>query len=568
MPLDYHAKVAWPPKPFNKAQDAMGAWDDWWVGDPDKLAARYRGGVDTRGSWDRAGGLTGITKSFFWGRPAPKNQQRVRLHLPLPADLTRTSADLLFGSAFTPVVGEGKSKTQDRLADLIGGDDTLVTLANGAEAQAALGGTYLRAVWDKGIADKPWITTVDADAAVPTFQWGRLVGVTFWQKLDDRGDKVIRFLERYEPGRIYYGLYEGTTGELGRPIPLTEHPASRGFADEVDETGGVDIPTQLLAAAYVPNVTPNPTWRTDRDLVHLGRSDFDQLAPWFDALDEVYTSLMRDVRLGKGRVFADATTMTPNGPGQGASLDLDQEVFTNAPGGGGSAKAGGSPLTPNQFAIRVQEHTDAIMNLIGVVIRRAGYSAASFGDDQISSLRMTATQVQARQDLSKLTRAKKIKHWQAALAHMARVLLEIDGAVFPGKGGGVTSDEITINFPSEANPDLATLAQTALALKNAGAASTESLVRTVRPNWTSDQVNDEVDLIKEEQQVGDPALFRPGIDDADQNAAPVSKEQADTLGTLVRSGATQDSAAQAAGIPGIKWTGERPVTTRPVDDGK
>ncbi|MEV8029261.1 phage portal protein [Cellulosimicrobium funkei] len=562
MPLDYQPKQSWPPRPFNKAQDAMAAWDDWWIGDTDRLASRYRGGVDTRGAWDRAGGLTGITKSFFWGRPSPKNESRTRLHLPLPADLTRTSADLIFGSAYTPVVGKGGSKMQDRLADLIGGDDTLVTLSNGAEAQAALGGTYLRAVWDTKLADKPWLTTVDADAAVPEFTFGRLSAVTFWQKVDDSGDKVLRFLERYEPGWIYYSLYEGTVDQLGHAVPLTEHSVSRPFADDVDETGGVKIPTDMLAAAYVPNVTPNPTWRHDRQLVHLGRSDFDQLPPWFDALDEVYTSLMRDVRLGKGRVFADQSAMTPNGPGQGASLDLDREVFTNAPGAGGSAKAGGSPLTPNQFAIRVQEHTDTIMNLIGVVIRRAGYSAASFGDDQISSLRMTATQVQARQDLSKLTRVKKIKHWQAALSHMARVLLEIDGALYPGRGGGVTSDEITINFPAEANPDLATLAQTALALKNAGAASTESLVRTVRPNWTSDQVNDEVDLIKEESEVGDPSLYRPGIDDT---AAPVSKEQADTLGTLVRSGATQDSAAQAAGIPGIKWTGERPVTTRPVD---
>lgn len=512
MPIDYHAKTAWPPRPFNKAQDAMSAWDDWWIGDTDRLASRYRGGTDTRGSWDKAGGLTGITKSFFWGRPTPRTQQRTRLHLPLPADLTRTSADLLFGSAFTPVVGEGKSAMQDRLADLIGGDDTLVTLANGAEAQAALGGTYLRAVWDTDLADKPWITTVDADAAVPEFTYGRLSAVTFWQKVEDRGDKVLRFLERYEPGWIYYSLHEGTNDQLGQAIPLTEHSVGRPFATLVDKVGGVKIPTDRLAAAYVPNVTPNPSWRHDRQLVHLGRSDFDQLAPWFDALDEVYTSLMRDVRLGKGRVFADATAMAPRGPGQGAALDLDQEVFTNAPSGSGSS-INGTPLTPNQFQIRVQEHTDTIRDLIGVVIRRAGYSAASFGDDQISSL-MTATQVVARQDLSKLTRAKKLKHWQSALQHMARVLLEIDGALYGGKDGGVTSDEITINFPSEANPDLATLAQTGLALKNAGAASTESLVRTVRPNWTSDQVNEEVDLIKKENEVGDPALYRPGVDDA------------------------------------------------------
>lgn len=567
MPLDYRPKEAWPPKPYDKAQAAMGAWDDWWVGDTEKLAARYRGSTDTRGSWDRAGGLTGIAKSFFWGRPSPSGEQRVRLHLPLAADLTRTSADLLFGTGFTPVIGEGKSKTQDRLAELIGSDDTLVTLANGAEAQSALGGTYLRAVWDKDTADKPWLTTVDADAAIPEWQWGRLKAVTFWQKVRDDGADVWRFLERYEPGRIYYGLYKGTVDTLGRAMPLEEHPASHGFADMVDEESGVDIPTGLLAAYYVPNVTPNPTWRNHRELTHLGRSDFDQLDPWFDALDETYTSLMRDLRLGKGRVFVDPSTMTPNGPGQGASFDLDREVFTAAPSGGLGAAKDGQGIAHNQFDIRVDEHVGIVKDLIGVVIRRAGYSAASFGDDQISSL-MTATQVVARQDLSKLTRAKKLKHWQAALQHMARVLLEIDGVVCPGKGGGPVSEEITINFPAEANPDLATLAQTGLALKTAGAASTESLVRTVRPNWTSDQVNDEVDLIKEENRIESAFDYRPGVDDGKPSEAPVNKEQADTIGTLVRSGVTQESAARVAGATGIEWTGERPVTTRPVDEGK
>lgn len=562
MPLEYRPKETWPPKPYDKANQAMALWDDWWVGDTDRLARAYSGSTDTRGAWDRNGGLTGAVQRLFHGRPNPAGENRVRLHLPIPADLTRTSADLLFGSAFTPVVGEGKSAMQDRLADLIGDQDTLVALANGAEGQAALGGVYLRAVWDTDTMDKPRLTTVDADAAVPEWQWGKLKAVTFWQKVAEADGEVLRFLERYEAGRIFYGLYKGTVSELGIAIPLEEHAVSRGFADMVDEDSGINVPTQLLSAAYVPNVTPNPRWRKTHGLVHLGRSDFDQNEPWFDAIDEVYSSLMRDIRLGKGRVFVEPSVMTPRGPGQGASMDLDREVFTETPSGGLGSGKDGSPLTLSQFAIRVQEHTDTIMNLIGVVIRRAGYSAASFGDDQISSINMTATQVVARQDLSKLTRAKKIQHWKSALAHMGRVLLEIDGAVYTGKGGGVTSDAITVEFPAEANPDIATLSQTALALKNAGAASLQTLVRTVHPNWTSDQVNEEVERIQAEAAVADPFTLRPGIDD--NGPAPVvDKGTADAFGTLVRSGLTHDSAADLTGVQGAKFTGERPVTTRP-----
>ncbi|MDQ8040658.1 phage portal protein [Cellulosimicrobium sp. XJ-DQ-B-000] len=513
MPINYQAKESWPPAPFGQAQTAMAAWSDWWSGDPERLTARYAGA--TRPAVSRGGGLAGAARKFFHsgtttpGAPPPPP----RLHLPLPADLTRTSADLLFGTGFTPVIGEGESPMQDRLAELLGGDDTLVTLANAAEAQSALGGTYLRAVWDKGVAEKPWVSTVDADAAVPEFRWGRLAAVTFWQKVAESNGEVWRFLERYEPGRIFYALYKGTVGEIGMQMPLEEHNVSRPFAELVDDEGGMEIPTQRLAASYVPNVTPNPKWRNHRDLVHLGRSDFDQLAPWFDAIDEVYSSLMRDVRLGKGRLFVEASAMQSNGPGKGATFNADEEIYTAYPGAGGmgSGKDGGAPITPWQYDIRVQEHTDTLRDLIGAVIRKAGYSAASFGDDQIAGM-MTATQVVARQDLSKLTRAKKLKHWQAALAHMGAVLLEIDGALYPGKGGGTPDGEITINFPTDPNPDIASLATTALALKNADAASVETRVRTVHPNWTSDQVNEEVDRIKDEGAMPDPFTLRPGID--------------------------------------------------------
>lgn len=511
MPIDYAPKTPWPPKPYDTADKAMAAWNDWWVGDVERLAGRYRGSVDVRGSWDRNGGLTGSVKRFFWGRPTPAGQSRVRLHMPLPADLTRTSADLLFGSAFTPVVGEGNSKQQNRLAKLLGDDITLSTLANAAEAQSVLGGTYLRAVWDTELRDRPWIAPVDADAAIPTWRWGVLQAVTFWQKVREEDHEVWRFLERYEPGRIYYALYKGTLDDIGIQMPLEEHEASRWAAPLVDETGGIDTGSALLAAAYVPNVTPNPTWRTERDLTHLGRSDFDQLEPWFDALDETYTSLMRDIRLAKARVFVDPAMTTSHGPGQGASFDVDQELFTTTPSGGLGPAREGDPLRAHQFNIRVEEHVQTVRELVGVVIRRAGYSAASFGDDQIS-VQMTATQVKARQDLSKLTRNKKINHWKRALSHMGRVLLEIDGVLFAGKGGGATSEEITINFPTEANPDIAVLAGTAQLVHAAEAASLQTRVRMIHPNWTSDQVNEEVERIQTESRLADPARFRPGVD--------------------------------------------------------
>ena len=51
----------------------------------------------------------------------------------------------------------------------------------------------------------------------------------------------------------------------------------------------------------------------------LAARTFDQLEPLFDALDEVYASWMRDIRLGKARILAGRNSLQDNGLGQGAT---------------------------------------------------------------------------------------------------------------------------------------------------------------------------------------------------------------------------------------------------------
>lgn len=96
-------------------------------------------------------------------------------------------------------------------------------------------------------------------------------------------------------------LYEGTGGNIGRSVPLTERPETAGFVDLLG-ADGLSIKTGLtvLTAAYVPNMLPNRRRRGSP----FGRSDY--AAPihdQFDALDETWTSWMRDVRLACGRLI-------------------------------------------------------------------------------------------------------------------------------------------------------------------------------------------------------------------------------------------------------------------------
>lgn len=501
-------ETQWPPKPFDQAASKMREWDAWYVGRAEQLAALYGSGpvVHSRPGQYR-GGLVGAVSRFFWGRPAtPRGQQRTRVHVPLAADIATASADLLF--AEPPRVQAENTAAQERLDQVVNTAETHSSLLEAAEVAAALGGVYLRVVWDGDVRPHAMLDAVDADAAVPEWRWSRLSAVTFWHTVEHTDSSaVLRHLERHEAGRIVHTLHQGSDDELGRPIPLTEHPATAWAAPLVDADGAIGTGTRRLTAAYCPNIRPAREWRPVPGLRPLGRSDFDGVEPLLDVLDEVYSSWVRDIRLAKARLIVPAGYLTPNGPGQGATFDDDQEVFTelNMLTGRGD---GSPPITPSQFAIRVAEHKLTAEQITHDVLRSAGYSPSTFGETNGAATGVTATEVVDRRELSEQTRDKKSRYWSAALASITGALLDVDATVFGTRG--VLGAEPVVEFGDQAQPDPGDLARTAQALLAAEAASTEVRVRMVHPEWDDDQIDAEVGKIFAEsgRAVPDPATWR------------------------------------------------------------
>lgn len=488
----------WPPKPYDDAQRQIAEWAAWYVGDATKLSRTYNDKPRTRPTQWR-GGLIGAASRFFWGRPQREDRPRRRLHVPLPAELATASADLLF--AEPPRITVEADAAQERLDTIINNPLVHASLLESAEITAALGGGYLRVVWDADVEQHAMLDAVDADAAIPEWKWKRLAAVTFWSVVEQRDRTVLRHLERHEPGRIVHTLHEGTDDDLGQPVPLTEHSATEQYAEIVGEDSAIATGTQRLTVAYVPNMRPNREWRHESTLAPLGRSDFAGVEPLFDALDEVYSSWMRDIDLGKARLIAPSGYLSTQGPGQGATFDTDQEVWTEV-----NALAGrdsGPQITQSQFAIRMQEHRDTANGLVQEILRAAGYSPATFGD-QDGGAATTATEIAARERISERTRDKKIRYWKAALGHIAGALLDVDNYVFPGQGAPLGDEQPEVTFPDRGQPDPQALAQTANMLNQAEAASTETLVRMVHPEWEDDQVNREVERINGERGAAQP----------------------------------------------------------------
>lgn len=526
MPLpESTPNTPWPPPDITPYARDQAAWHAWWSGDPAKLGETTHGG-----------GTTG--RRSFWSRRKTEGTTAVhQLHATLAADIATTSADLLFGEPpglLAPDVGlarayerrggggESDGQTlaawsntdltpaetvaaQDRLDDLADSIGLPNRLLEGAEVCAAVGGVYLRPMWDKAAADHPLLTVVDADRAVPDFRYGALVAVTFVETVHrDAAHIVWRHLERHEPGVILHGLYVGSDTQLGRQVPLGDHPSTAGFAPEivlpVEVTGG----RPGIMPRYVPNVLPNR--RHPR--LPVGRSDYAGCESMLDALDETWTSWMRDVRLGQARLVVPDEFLQPVGTrpgtvGAGRGFNVDNELLTGL--NIADLAELSEPITQVQFDIRVEQHEKTAMALTEHIVSTAGYSPQTFGL-RIEGRAESGTALRLRESKTFRTQGRKQRYWQPAISDVCQTLLALDRVAF---GRPTPIVRPAVGWQELADDPQGT-AQWVNTLAQARAASIETRVRLAQPGLDDDQIAQEVARIKDEDGAGvpDPA---PGL---------------------------------------------------------
>jgi hypothetical protein len=483
----------WPPLAIAPYVSDWSQWAAWWAADTARLDGHHTAGNTTVGQPSKRNG------GRFWSRQqtAPANPARNLLHVPLAADVAQTSADLLFGDAPKLRFDKGQEAAQDRLDGLLHEAALLNDLHFAAETCAAIGGVYLRPMWDVTVADRPLLTVVGADQAIPEIRYGVLVAVTFWEQLPSPEGVVFRHLERHEPGIIRHTLHAGTETTLGPAVPYTEHP-DMAWLLGVDLVDGNGINTAPITKRLLVDYIPNAPSRTHRK-AGIGRADIDGSEPLLDALDETWTSWMRDLRLGRARIVVNEqalTTPTIGGATLGArGFDVDKEVFAPIPGQANMGE--GDFIKPVQFAIRVQEHADTAMALVERIVTSCGYSPESFGIHAEGALSGTAYKLRERRTFR--TESRKQRLWGPAVEHTSEMLLAIGREVF----GWEPEARPSITWPETDTDEPLQRAQTISLLRTAQAISAETAIRLAQPDLDDDQVREELARVMGDEPVDD-----------------------------------------------------------------
>lgn len=589
MPLPDEPKTAWPPKHLRRPYAAFNTWGAWYSGDPDQLAHAYDGtlgfGAETSPIGEEGSILTRNRQRWFWGKQLSGrgDLSDARLHIPLASDIAATSADLLFAEAPALTVdgedggptGGGPKPTTTRLDMLMNEGGWLPVLIEGAEIAAAASGVYLRAGWNDDIADHVIIDAINPDCAVPEWVAGRLSAVTFWRELHTDEDttpelpggsnKVWRHLERHETqdktGRVLHGLYLGDGDTLGVLTDLAAHPDTKRLAESADPAPENNLMRQVVTGAQRIAVEWWTNMRPPRKLAGtaFGRSDYDGIEPTLDALDEAWTSWMRDIRIGKGRIFIPREYLENQGRGQGALFDADQSVYQlidSLPSSEGLA------MQAVQFQIRVDEHQHTTTSLTAQALRGAGYSTQTFGE--AGEVAATATEVVARERRSYTTRGRKILYGRPMLARLAQTGLEID--VHHYKPDKVKAVRPQIEWPDGVAQDPGTLAQTVALLHGAESASLYVRVALFHPDWDDRQVREEIDRIRDDQRtqvtINTPPVVEPGAGPAE--AAKEGQTQAEGGEQGASAGGPPDQNPNTAAATAEQGKGAR----RPLRPGR
>ncbi|MCZ4557976.1 phage portal protein [Rhodococcus maanshanensis] len=503
----------------------------WWEGNAAKLIGAY--GDGTRSGFS---GFVQRVRRMFWSTPTTDKDRTRQLHIPIAADIVQTSRTLLMSEQvkFEPAEVDDNPEVRKRVDLILNSSEMHAAMQQAAESCAALGGVYGRIVWDSAVQKHAWVDFVDADQAIPEFIHGKLSAVTVWEVLDSVDNDVVwRHLEHHQPGRIYHGLYRGTSVGLGRLRELSEHKSTASIP--VNEEGFIPTGVDGLTATYIPNALPNPEWRGKGDLANLGRSDISDPAvvQLMDQIDETYSSLARDVRLAKARLLASEHLLDSRGPGKGAQFDTEQEVFVPMSG----APNGAPVLEAHQFGIRVDDHLRTAEGFLRAILRRVGYSPHTFGMVDAGGA-MTATEVDAKRDASVATHKSKSGLWKSGLAGFCQTLIQLDAIVF--ETGAVVTEPLNISWPPAARESPLQRAQTVESLDRARAISLETKVDMLWPEWDNTQRADEVKRIRAEQALADP--YALGDDTAVDPVADVDAVVPDLFEPT-------DEELAAAGIP-------------------
>lgn len=432
-------------------------------------------------------------------------------------------ADHLFGEDVDIApANDSDEKPLDFLLGDVG--DLTADLHEGERTVVGEGEAWWRAYVDLDVADVPILEWHSRDSVLPFYVGNRLLGCALVTTLPPigRSKAVWRHFETHVTGKVEHLLFKGTKSRIGQLQPLDAHPdlvdLDAILPGEGEEPRVWDHGLPMLMG----RITNGRRQHRNRKL-KLGVSDFERVSDFLLDLNEAATIGAENMRLtAKKRVIVPESALRTKGP---ELIDNGDGTFVQAPAASAQIDAGEDVLVTTQLdqelgqdpagMFKVLEYSfeaDALIawkrDMVETALTRIGITPAYVGavTDQNDGYAASGTSLRLRLIPTTRTGNGKKRSWQPQLPAIVGRLIMLDAlSTEQGGFGRKWADATTppgVEIKSSLPQDPVEDAQVETTLVNGRLRSRKTSIKAQHPEWTDDQVDDELALIAEENPPG------------------------------------------------------------------
>lgn len=371
----------------------------------------------------KIGEYTGDDLNYFWAKATADTNFR-KVHTGVPQLISEKMVDLILSNGYEFMVYKDKEKTErdeeteERLLTILDYNNFELKLPEGIETESWSGGVAIKLSFNKKYKN-PIIEIIQPEEYEPRVEAGRIVEDIFI-KYFEKGGVVYKLKEFYgfdEAGSyIKYRLFQKTQTEDWIDAPLTELEQT----DNLKEWRYNGIYEKF--SIYKPNKLPNSNFRGSR----LGESDYSGSQGMFDALDEIYSTMIQEFRDAKIKNFWPSALLPldPVTQKQYIPSSFKKDFMVYDSGIGEKERPDKPDLVQGQ--IYSEKYVEAFKRSMEVVLNNAGLSPSTVGLSGINSVAESDESQELREKTSVRTREKKVKLWEKSLKQLFKLVLMLD----------------------------------------------------------------------------------------------------------------------------------------------
>lgn len=433
----------------------------WYIGNPDILRQFFSKGQYRPGS--------SIKYNLFWEK-APASYRFV--HSNIPSLISKKMATVLFGKGYdfttdvyqvdetTKVVN--KTKRNDILSDstheaavaLLDKMGISNILTKAASTESWCGHVILKHSVDTTISNYPILEVYDLRNAEPMIDRGITTAIVF-KKWYEKATGLVGVKRRYRLDEIYRTFTEWDGAAV---IASNEALAKAGSAKKIVQgtpevgdavieyvlyeltrdgevaidLGSLDETRSLVKFTAFPGLKgllaydkPNRLPNNEFPDLPFGASDYAGATTPFDALDEIASEIVSEVRDNKTRVFFPANLL-PKDANNGSMFGPDpfQKTMVQMPAS--YAENAKNEITAVEIKDKTEQHIAKWKQAIAQAVNCAGISPLTLGITGLEAINAGEESQRERNKVTLETRSAKIELWAPFLANVIVRSLEFN----------------------------------------------------------------------------------------------------------------------------------------------